>query len=171
MRCGDSETKLAVSLTQPRGECWRHGPQKRPHWSRKTLHATTTCVFTLLLHSNVPPELTPSLFFVSKQREETEAFALCPSGDLHFPPHWVRHASAPSLLMGGLLWPQDTGLRTLVVVSMGMSRTWGGIRLTGNLVYCWLSGMGAGGCFCVCSSGRVGVGGRPGSANVGSVSF
>ena len=31
--------------------------------------------------------------------------------------------------MGGPVWPQDSGLRTLVVVSMGMRRTWGGIRL------------------------------------------
>lgn len=59
------------------------------------MHATTTCVFTLLLHSNVPPELTPSLFFVSKQREETEAFALRPSGDLHFPPQTCLRSLSP----------------------------------------------------------------------------
>lgn len=148
------QNKATVSLTQCWGECWRHGPQKRAHWGCKISYATTTCVFTPVLHSNILPELLPSLFFVSKQRKQREAFALCLSGDLHFDPYWVKHTYALSLLMGGLVWPQDTGLWTLVVVSMGMSRTWGGIRLTGNAVYCWLSGMGRG----ALSAERVGVG-------------
>lgn len=93
---------------------------------------TALLMFLAWISIQTSPELQPNLFCMFKQRKHTETFALCPRAS--FSP--ILGGTYLSVLMGGLLWPQDTGLWTLVVVSMGMSRTWGGIQLTGNTVYC-----------------------------------
>lgn len=129
--------KASVSLRPHRGERWRQGLQKRASWGCKISQRNSNApVFSLGLLSDVP--WTAAKPFLCVQTEKTHTFALCFRASFSS----ILGGTYLSVHMGGLLWPQDTGLWTLVVVSMEMSRTWGGIQLTGNTVYCWLSGMG-----------------------------
>lgn len=135
MRCGDFETKLACHSGPIEGNADVRA-YKRGRAEAVKYRNSNAPVFSLGLLSDVP--WTAAKPFLCVQTEKTHTFALCFRASFSS----ILGGTYLSVHMGGLLWPQDTGLWTLVVVSMEMSRTWGGIQLTGNTVYCWLSGMG-----------------------------
>lgn len=143
MRCGDSKTKLLChSRSAADVTAHKRGDAEAVKYSTPWSQVRFFLCLRLVLQSNMQPS-SCQVFCLRAQRG---AFTLRLSGNPHFDPFWVKikYGLCLCLLMGGLVWPEDTGLQALVVVSMGMSRTWGGIWLTGNVVYCWLSGMGRG---------------------------